>query len=41
MADGGFKRKGWSLNRQLGGEVQNGKVKLLEEIAEEKVLGVF
>ena len=37
---GGFKVKGWQSNKPLDGGNKQEKMKLLEEIAEEKVLGV-
>lgn len=40
LNEGGFKVKGWISNESDVGDLTQGKMKLLDEIAEEKVLGV-
>ncbi|XP_041467432.1 uncharacterized protein LOC121417765 [Lytechinus variegatus] len=40
LNDGGFKVKGWISNESDVGDLTQGKMKLLDDIAEEKVLGV-
>ena len=40
LAEGGFKVKGWLSNKPIDGSSQQDKMKLLEEMSEEKVLGV-
>eukprot|EP00057_Strongylocentrotus_purpuratus_P004640 XP_003729152.1 PREDICTED: uncharacterized protein LOC100889568 [Strongylocentrotus purpuratus] len=40
LSNGGFKVKGWLSNKPLHGDNKEGEMKLLEALAEEKVLGV-